>query len=382
MTDAATKTWVETSKSALISNVREIRHALKPNVKFMAVVKSNAYGHGIAQTVRAVGDEVDWFGVDSLGEAEEVRRGGAGEVRKILILGYTPEGAHKRLVRQGFRQVAYDRDTVKSLAAAASVKKPALIHLKVETGTSRQGLERAALPSFLRWLKRVPRVRLEGMYTHYANIEDTNDPSYAMKQLRRFSEATEMARSLGLAPSVLHTACSAAVMLHPETQFDLVRVGISLYGHWSSEVTRENVKLKGGAVKLSPALVWKTRLAQVKSIAAGTPVSYGLTEKVSRDSRVAVLPVGYWDGFDRGLSSVGYVLVRGRRAKVLGRVCMNMCVIDVTDIHGVKAGDEAVLLGRQGKEEITAEEMAAKLGTINYEVMTRINPLIPRVLVK
>ncbi|MFH1047706.1 MAG: alanine racemase [Patescibacteria group bacterium] len=383
MLDSAVKTWLEISASALQSNVRGIKATLKPDVRFMAVVKSNAYGHGTDAVVEALASEVSWFGVDSLIEAESLMR--TGEIttdHSVLILGHTPFAAHDRVVRGGFRQVVYDRPAVESLSAAAQqVGGTAKLHLKVETGTSRQGILVDDIPAFIDWLKNVPAVQLEGVYTHYANIEDTSDATYAMSQLKRFADIVELIDNAGLQPELKHTACSAAVMLHPETQFDLVRVGISLYGLWSSDLTRENVKLQGNLIKLKPVLTWKTRLAQVKSLPAKTPISYGLTEKVTRPSRVAVVPVGYYDGYDRKLSSVASVLVRGQRAKVLGRICMNMFVVDVTDVDGAVAGDEVVLLGSQGDETITAEELAAKIGTINYEVVTRINPLLPRILV-
>ncbi len=379
--DSAAKTWVEVSKSALVSNVREIRSVLKPDVLFMAVVKSNAYGHGLEQVVEAVCDEVDWFGVDSLLEAERMQDAGC-RMQGIIVLGHTPHEAHGRIVAGNYRQAVYDRAAVESLAVAAkSAGKVAKVHLKIETGTSRQGMLMDDLPEFIEWIKTVSGVELEGVYTHFANIEDTSDETYAMSQLNQFKKAVEMVRSAGVNPRILHTACSAAVMLHPDTHFDLVRVGISLYGLWSSDVTRENVKLRGDQVKLTPAITWKTRIAQVKLLPAGTPISYGLTEKVSRDSCVAVIPVGYWDGYDRKLSSVGTVLVRGHRAKILGRICMNMFVVDVTDIPDALAGDEVVLLGRQGDEQVTAEEIAGKIGTINYEVVTRINPMLPRIIV-
>jgi alanine racemase len=381
MLDSATKTWVEISKSALRNNVKTLKRQLRPGVSFMAVVKSNAYGHGINTTVRAIKTQVDWFGVDSLLEAEAVAKI-SGRQKNILILGHAPFAAHPRIARSDFRQVVYDRSAVESLAAQAKSNQPVKVHLKIETGTSRQGMLLSEVPTFLRWIKSIKTIEIEGIYTHFANIEDTSDPSYAFKQLKRFKQAIEITEQIIGRPKILHTACSAAALLYPETQFDLVRVGISLYGLWSSELTRENVKLAGGQVILKPALTWKTRIIQVKKLPRGTPIGYGLTEKISRDSKVAILPIGYWDGYDRGWSSVASVLIHGKRAKILGRICMNMCVVDVTDIHGARPGDEVVLLGQQNKEKISAEELAAKIGTINYEVVTRINPLLPRLLVE
>jgi alanine racemase len=378
--DKSVRTWIEVSKSSLRHNVDQLKHGLGSGTEFMAVVKSNAYGHGIPNVVKVVDSRVDWFGVDSLPEAEEVRR--AGSRKPVLILGYVTREARSQAVRKGFSQVIYDKESLDEIAAAATRRVPAKVHVKIETGTSRQGVLSKDFASFLRYAKSKPNIRLEGLSTHYANIEDTNDSRYAMGQLKRFSAAVESAWSIGFNPKCLHTACSAAILMYPETHFNLVRGGVSMYGLWSSGVTRRAVLDAGHAVELKPAMTWKTIVAQVKKLPKGTPISYGLTEKVTRDTRIAVIPVGYWDGFDRKLSSVGSVLIRGRRAKVLGRICMNMCVVDITDIRGVHTEDEVVLLGEQGKDMITAEELADRIGTINYEVVTRVNPISPRISVK
>lgn len=373
------KTWVEVSRSALVENAETLKRAAGRDTALMAVVKSNAYGHGIPETVKALAKApVDWFGVDALREAEAVRAAGA--KRPVLILGYTPLADAARAVRQGFSQIVYNRENVERLAKAGTRRNPAKVHLKLETGTSRQGILERDLPAFAERLKRLKTVRVEGVSTHYANIEDTTDPSYAMGQRERFDAMIATLAKAGVRPPVVHSACSAAVLLYPETHYAMVRSGIALYGLWPSKETRVSAGQKGRAPTLRPALSWKTIVAQVKDLPEGTPVSYGLTERLSRRSKVAVIPVGYWDGFDRGLSSVGRVLVRGRRAKVLGRVCMNMCVIDVTDIPGVRIEDEVTLIGRQGSDALAAEDLAAATGTINYEIVTRINPLIPRVL--
>jgi len=230
-------------------------------------------------------------------------------------------------------------------------------------------------------IKKYPQINIEGIYTHYANIEDTTNHSYARQQLKRFKEAIELLKKNGIKIPLKHTACSAAVILFPETYFDMVRLGISMYGLWPSPETFVSAKEKSRKLNLEPALTWKTKIAQIKQIKAGTPISYGLTERVSQDSKIAVLPIGYWDGYDRKLSGIGNVLIRGRRCKVLGRVCMNMIIVDVSHISDVKLEDEVVLLGKQESEEITADELAQKIGTINYEVVTRINPLIPRIVI-
>lgn len=213
---------------------------------------------------------------------------------------------------------------------------------------------------------------------HFANVEDVKRPAYAKKQLHAYERALLLMQDLGLDPGLRHTASSAAVFVSPEAQFDLVRPGIALYGLWPSEQVKRHSK----GLSLHPVLTWKTIVAQVKDVAKGTSVGYDRTERVRRDSKVAVLPVGYWDGLDRRLSSKGHVLIRGKRCKILGRICMNMCMVDVTGVSGVAPNDEVVIIGKQGREEVSAEEFAKTLGTINYEVVTRINPQIPRKLVK
>lgn len=373
------KVWVDVSTSALRTNVRSIQTRVKP-AKIMAVVKSNAYGHGMAGVAKSVSMSADWFGVDSIDEALILRKNGI--KKPILILGFIPLARIGACAKHGFSFAVYNTETLKAISKIKAKKSAFKIHLKIETGTTRQGLNGSALDDFVRRALKIPSIEIEGAYTHYANIEDTTDPAYAMNQLKRFKAELARIRKIGVEPSVLHTACSAAAILYPDTHFNMVRLGISLYGHWSSKETQAVAGQKKRKVELVPALTWKTIVAQVKDVPKGAHVSYGLTEKVSRPSKLAVLPVGYWDGLDRGLSSVGEVLIGGRRCKIMGRICMNMTVVDVTDVRSLKSGDEAVLIGRQGREVISAESVASKIGTIQYEVLTRINPLIERRMVK
>ncbi len=367
------KTWVEVSRAALVGNAREFRRVLGAQTALMAVVKSNAYGHGTAETVRAVRGQASWFGVDALPEALTVLR--QAPRSKVLMLGVTLPAWMSVAVRRGLRV------SVSSPETARTVPRGAVVHVEVETGLTRQGVGDRELPAVLRLLRK-RGAQVEGMFTHYANIEDTTEHSYARGQLARFRKALVVAEKVLGAPVPLpHTACSAAAVLFSETHFSLARIGISLYGQWSSKETFVSARAARRTIALSPALTWKTTVAQVKTVRAGTPVSYGLTERMHRSGRIAVLPVGYWDGFGRRLSSIGEVLIRGRRAKIVGRVCMNMCMADVTGISGVREGDEAVLIGRQGSAVISADDVAAKIGGINYEVLTGINPTLPRILV-
>lgn len=389
------KTWLEISKDNIKRNLNEFARVLGKDVKIMAVVKSNAYGHGIREIAKILTDffppggkihqvekkESLWFGVDSIDEAIILKK--TGVEAPILILGYTELSRLKDAVEGKFRLTVYNKETVNALG---KLKNPVKIHLKIETGTTRQGIRGSDILGFIEYARKFTNIEIEGLSTHFANIEDTTNHTYAKKQLARFESVIALLAkgpldstgkgSLCQIP-IKHAACTAAAILFKETHFDMARIGIGMYGMWPSKETFVSAKNK---LKLKPALTWKTIIAQIKKVKKGTPVSYGLTEKVSRDSLVAVLPVGYWDGFDRGLSSIGNVLVRGKRCKIIGRVCMNMCMADVTDVANVKIEDEVVLLGRQGREEITAEEIAGKIGMINYEVVTRINPGIKRII--
>ncbi len=375
------KTWVEIDKKSLQSNIKQFRELVGNDIKLMSVVKANAYGHGLIEVAKiAVHSGADWLGIDSVEEGIALRK--AGIKTPILILGYTLVSRLEDVVKYDLRQTVYNQKTIQELGAQAKKQnKKVNVHLKVETGTSRQGLDKEKLLELTKLIGKYPQVEIEGMHTHYANIEDTTDHSYAQKQLQRFKKAVRLLEENNIQVPVKHTACSAAIILFPKTYFDLVRLGISMYGLWSSKETFISAREKNRKINLKPALSWKTKIAQVKKIPTGTPVGYGLSERVSSKSKIAILPVGYWDGYDRKLSGVGNVLINGKRCKVLGRICMNMTMIDISHLKNINSEDEVVLLGRQGKEKITVEELAQKIGTINYEVVTRINPLIPRIVI-
>jgi alanine racemase len=374
------RTWVEVSKSALLHNIKSIKTHVNPT-PVMAVVKANAYGHDPLIVAKTVASEAAWFGVDDLDEAIQLRK--AGIKKPILVLGYIRMNRLADCAKFSVSFVAYNLETLKTLKKLKAKKGAFKIHVKLETGTTRQGITVGEnLEVFIRLAQTIPSVHVEGALTHFANIEDTTDPSFAMGQIKTYEKGLAQIKRLGVTIDVRHTAASAGAILYPQTQYDLIRFGMSLYGHWSSKETKVSAAYRSKSLTFKPALTWKTIVAQVKDVKKNTPVSYGLTERVSRDSKIAVLPVGYWDGFPRSLSSVGHVLVRGRRCKVVGRVCMNMMMVDVTDVSGVKVEEEVVLIGTQGSETISAEELAGWAGTIQYEFLTRINPLIERKAVK
>ena len=375
------KTWVEISRKAIISNVRMFKRHIGSEIALMTVVKSNAYGHGLVPfaTVAAAAG-TDWFGVDQLDEALALRK--AGIRQPILVLGYTPPMRRIEAAKAHVSLTIYSKTVLSAIQKLSLTKRDRLrVHLEIETGISRQGLAGTELIQLAKALAKSPNVEIEGVFTHFANIEDTTDSAYAEGQLKRFSEAVFLLERNGISPPIRHTACSAAAILFPKTLFTMARVGISSYGFWPSKETQAVAQRMKRPLVLSPVLSWKTVVAQVKRVVEGTGISYGLTERVTRDSTIAVIPVGYWDGFDRGLSRIGSVLIRGHRCKVLGRICMNMCMVDVTDVPGVREGQEVVIIGQQGKNRIQAEDLAAQIGTIQYEIVTRINPLLPRFVV-
>jgi alanine racemase len=377
----AATSWIEVSGAAIAHNVALFRGLLTPGTDLLAVVKANAYGHGLEHVVtacRAAG--VEWFGVHSADEVARLRR--TSFAGPVLLMGYLAPAQVEATVDPGVHVLLSSAEVLEALAAHGrrlGVSLP--VHVKVDTGTHRQGvapddavqLARCAVAAGL---------RVAGLATHFANIEDTTDHSYAQAQLRRFRAAlAAVEAAVGPVPHV-HTACSAAALLFREADFTMARVGISLYGHWPSKETYLSWLLAHGrgSVKLEPALAWRALVGQVKNVAEGSPIGYGLTYRPTRDSRVAVLPVGYSDGYPRALSNRSRVIVHGRPAPVIGRVAMNITLVDVTDVPAATEGDVVTLLGADGDERVTAEELAELAGTINYELLARLSPLTPRVL--
>jgi alanine racemase len=372
--------WIELQRGAPDHNLRELRRGLKKNTILCAVVKANAYGHGMRE-IFPLFDSADWFGVNSLEEGIELRE--LGEKRPILILGHVPLSGLADAVRHGLDLTVYNRETLAALAGLdLETIGPARLHLKVETGTGRQGVLPEGVPGFVEQLQALPGARLVGVSTHFANIEDTLNHEYAQAQLDKFQGALRVLDDKKVKPQYIHTAATAAAILFDKTHFNLVRAGIGIYGLWPSRETYLSTLLGHRPVPdLQPVLSWKTRLVQIKELPEGSYIGYGCTYRATRPIRVGILPVGYADGYDRKLGNTAYVLIGGKRAPVIGRICMNLTMVDVSDIPEAGLEGEVVLLGRDGEERITAETMADWAGTINYEVVTRINPFLPRKVV-
>lgn len=380
MDSASSTQWIELDGTALVHNVGVFRSVLSPDTLLLGVVKANAYGHGLAQIAPLAARHFDWFGVHSASEARDLRD--LGVKLPILVMGFVPPADFWDL--DGDIHLLISSKTALDYAAGyrdqTGVSLP--IHIKVETGAKRQGVPISELESTLATAKN-HRLDVVGLATHFANIEDTLEHEFARAQLQRFEESVDqVTRLLGLDLPFIHSACSAASLLFRETDFSMARVGISSYGHWPSRETRLSWILEHGrdGFELRPVLSWRAVVGQLQRVPSGESVGYGRTWKALRDTVLAVIPVGYSDGYPRALGNRARVSVRGRAAPVVGRVCMNILMVDITDIPGVEIGDVVTLVGRDGDVEITADELAGHCGTINYEFLARLSPAIPRFL--
>lgn len=370
--------WVELDANNPNHNLGEIRRSRDFKGLHCAVVKSNAYGHGVREIVPLL-TRADWFAVNSLDEGLELRA--MGEQRPVLLLGHVPLERIDEARQADLRFVVYNFETLDAIELLPPSEKQFLLHMKVETGTWRQGILPEDALRMARRIANTTGTKLDGVYTHFANIEDTLSHQYAEMQLETFENVLAKLESEGLNPPVIHTACTAAAILFSKTHFSMIRTGIGLYGLWPSRETKLSAESSGGVVpELRAVLSWKTSIVQLKDVPKDSYIGYGCTHRTTRLSRIAVLPVGYADGYRRSVGNTGWVLLAGQRAPIVGRVCMNLCMVDVTDIAGAVLEDEVVLLGRSGTEEITAEILGQWMGTINYEVVTGISSLLPRIL--
>ncbi len=357
---------------SVVFNLRQIRGLLSRTTSIMAIVKADAYGHGAVEVSRAVLEEgVSYLGVAFLDEAIELRE--AGIDAPILILGYTqPEYADK-VIEYGVTQTVYTHELAESLSkSAARVGKPARVHVKVDTGMNRLGVPYRTACRFVEDVFHMRYLEVEGIFTHMSSA-DEKDKGYTEKQFKRFVNVLDELKKKGVYIPLKHVANSATIIDLPNMQMDMVRLGVALYGLWpSNEVDRSRISLR-------EVMELKTEIVYVKSVPEGEFVSYGRAYRTTRPSRIATVPLGYADGFLRRLSNRAEVLVKGRRVPVVGRVCMDHFMIDVTDVPGVSIGDEVVVFGRQGEEFISIDEVASHLDTINYEVPCLVSKRVKRV---
>ncbi len=368
------RAWAEINLDNIAHNVREIRRITNEKAEIMGVVKADAYGHGVFEVVRTLLDNgVTSLAVSMLDEAIQLRQFGIDV--PILILSYTDPRRAEEIIQHNVTQTVFSHDLAEALSeAAVRLKKKVKIHIKIDTGMSRVGF----MPGYsavknVVAISRLPGIIIEGLFTHFASA-DEEDKSYTYMQFERFMSICSELSRIGVYIPIKHVANSAALLQFPEMHLDMVRPGIILYGMYPSEhVDKSKIDLK-------PAMTLKANVILVKTVEKNTSISYGRIFTTKRESRIATIPIGYADGYSRTLSNRARVLIHGQFAPVVGRICMDQCMVDVTDLDcEVKVGDEVVLFGKQGDRELPIEEVAAGMGTINYETACIIGKRIPRV---
>lgn len=366
--------WVEIDLDAIAHNCREIKKWIGEKTELAAVIKGNAYGHGIAMVAKtALENGATRFAAARVDEGIVVRK--AGIEAPIFVLGYVPAEEMEAVVKWRITPPIMHWHTAKALSeisCAQGVVTP--VHVKVDTGMGRFGLLPDEVVDFVKQLIALPGIRLEGLYTQFA-VADEADKTYTYKQWDIFQKVVKDLEEAGIHIPIRHVCNSAATLNFPEMHLEMVRCGTAIYGHYPSPVTNHSVPLQ-------PAMTLKSRVARIRTLPPGSSVSYGRTYTTTRPTTVALVPIGFGDGLSRNLSNKGSVLIRGKRAPIVGRVCMDQCIVDVSGIPEVQQDDEVVLFGRQGKAEITAEELASLMDSINYVVLEGVSARVPRVYFK
>ena len=380
-------TWIEISKSALKQNILGFRKLIPRDTKLISVIKANAYGHGLAQVSEIVQDQTDYLAVINLEEARLSRKL---EIKTpIIVLGYILESekdilwAISEKVEIVVNSLSHAERISKIISNSSGGADCLKIHIKIDTGMGRMGIMPENSVSYVKQISHFPYLKIKGIMSHFADVSNHKD--YTQEQLKKFEDIKfqlfreKLFKDYKEEP-IWHIAKTEAILFFPKSHLDAVRLGIGLYGILPDKKAVDTVLNLYPDFELKPALCWKTQILQIKNYPKEEYVGYGCTYKTKRETRIAILPVGYYEGYDRGLSNKGEVLIRGKRCPIIGRICMNMCMADVTAIHEAKRGDEVVLIGKQGKEEITSDEIAKKLDTVNYEIVARINPKIKRII--
>lgn len=372
------RVWAEVDLDAIWENMVHMKENIAENTKILAVIKADGYGHGGVPIAKML-EQLDFmfgYAAATYEEAHVLRE--AGVKKPILILGYTFPYCYEELIREEIRPAVYRRDTVEELAAAAAkVGKKAKVHIKVDTGMGRIGItpDEEGL-EFVRFLIEHPELEVEGIFTHFAKSDEA-DKTSANHQLELFQNFIDKIQTeLGITIPVKHCSNSAAILEMPQANMDMVRAGITTYGLYPSEEVSKDI------VPLRAAMSLYSHIVYCKMIHAGQSVSYGGLFTAQKDTRVATIPVGYGDGYPRSLSGRGYVLIHGKRAPILGRVCMDQFMVDISEIPEAMDGDKVTLLGMDGTERITAEELGELSGRFNYEFVCDLGKRIPRVYIQ
>ncbi len=367
------RTWAEISLDAIAHNVRAARACIPAETKLMCVIKADGYGHGALALARFLDDKCEYYGVAVLEEALTLRA--AGITKPILLLGYTSPSQFDAVVAAGLSQTIFsERDAQALSGAALRAGTRVKVHFKVDTGMGRIGFaDTPQSAALLADLAQLPGLEAEGIFTHLA-CADEADPTSARGQFERFAAFCAAAEKSGLRVPIRHI-CNSAGLIGFENPLDMVRLGISLYGLYpSEEVAKDRMPLR-------PAMCWKTHVVHLKEVPADTGISYGHTFVTKRTTLLATLPIGYADGYPRALSNTGRVIIRGQYAPIVGRICMDQCMVDVTDIPGVTLEDEVILVGCEGDCRVTLEEIGAASASFNYETACRVGQRVPRVYI-
>ena len=371
------RVYARVDLDAIASNMERMKQNLNDNTKIMAVIKADGYGHGAVQIAQML-ENIDYiwgYAVATLDEAVVLKS--EGMKKPVLVLGCVFPDQYMEMLKYDIRMNVYTEEMAEAISQmAAREGVTAYMHIKLDTGMTRLGFDtsQASVESIHR-ISKMNNVCMEGIFTHFAKADET-DKTFTQRQIKDFIWMTDKLKEKGVEFEYVHCANSAAIIDVPEAHFDLVRAGISTFGLYpSEEVNKENVRLK-------PAMALKSHVAFVKEIEVGTPISYGGSYVSEKPMKIATIPVGYADGYPRNLSNIGYVLIRGRRAPIVGRVCMDQFMVDVTDIDGVSFGDNVTLIGKDGNETITVEDLSALSGRFNYEFICDLGKRIPRVFVR
>lgn len=368
--------WMEVDLDNLVHNIRQIKANITNPTSVMGIIKADGYGHGSLEVARVLKEEgVDRFGVAVLDEGIQLRAAGIKE--PILVLGYTPPQLFEQLLEYRITPTIYNYGDAVKLSELACAKGTKMrIHLKLDTGMGRIGLVSVQDSlDIVSNIYQLSSIIVEGIFTHFS-VADERDKSYTKEQYKKYINFITALRKRGIDIPLCHAGNSAACIDLPDMHLDMVRPGIILYGLYpSDQVDKEKLKLK-------PLASLRARIAHVKTVPAGTSIGYGRRYVSKATSVIATLPIGYADGYTRMLSGKASVLVRGARAPLVGNICMDQCMIDVTGIPDVKVGDEVILMGKQDGQSVTAEELADLIGTINYEIVCMIGKRVPRVYVK
>ena len=381
MVEFLRRTWAQINLDAIDNNILQIKSLLPPGVKLCATVKADCYGHGYAYTAQEMSEAgADWFSVSNLAEALQLRR--AGITKPVLILGYTPPDKVSELVFNDISQSVYSLEygsalSKEALGAGVTVK----AHIKIDTGMSRIGFvyhdtlrDSGAIDDIVK-LCSMPGIYPEGVFTHFSSADSAAGESFTRAQYALFREASDLLRGKGINFDIRHCSNSAAILSFPEMSFDMVRAGIILYGVYPSSQVPE-------VIRLLPVMELKSVISMVKNMPAGEPVSYSRTYETQRQTRIATVPIGYADGYPRLGSNKLSMLVNGKRAKVIGNICMDQCMLDVTDIPEAGAGMQITVFGSDHGAFLGVDEIAARTGLINYEILCGLSRRVPRVYVR